>query len=208
MSALRNVEQQATPVCKPFMQIASPYSAHAITCVSSHRICNIANSEIISNGTKIRSFLSIGGFSTNRCDFLPRNSTIFQFRESRHSYANHSVVSPRCYPFGNLRVANFAVIPVVLESTVQGDALRNRPNLPLIYMRHNAPSYRRRSAKLNHFLGSLRTTCDRALTRTVMSHELICVATRSLGQSTWTIYSQGIANNYWLEWQAKEMVEI
>lgn len=187
-----------------------PMSARAITCVSSHRICNIANSEVISNGTKIRSFLSIGEFPTNPLCFpSAKLDDLSVSGESRHSYTNRSVVSPRCYQFGNLRVANFAVIPVVLESAMQGDALRNqRPNLPLIYTRHNAPSYRRRSAKLNRFLGSLRTTRDRALTRTVMSHELICVPTRSLGQSTWTIYSQGIANNYWLEWQAREMVEI
>jgi len=85
-----------------------PLHVRAITCVSPHRICNnVANSDIIFNSTKIRSFSSIDP-PPNRRDFLSRNSTISRSPGSRCSYANRSIVSSRCYLFGNLRVANFA----------------------------------------------------------------------------------------------------
>lgn len=116
---------------------------------------------------------------------------------SRHSYANRSAVSPRCYPFGNLCVANFAGFPVALESVMQDDALRNqRPNLPLIYARRKVPLYGWRSAKLNHFPG--RITRDRALTSTVMSHERF-VFPRNHRDNSRERYSHRIANNCWLE---------
>lgn len=103
-------------------------------CVSPHRICNIVNAEIQS-------------FQAENSIVLAESPRIvmISFRKTRrsralggsqHSYANRSAVSPRCYPFGNLCVANFAGFPVALESVMQDDALRNqRPNLPPIYTR-------------------------------------------------------------------------
>lgn len=94
----------------------------------------------------------------------------------------------QCYSFSNLRVANFAVISVTLESAMQGDALRNQwPNLPLIYARHNNAPLDSAFREIKSFPWSPSNNARPRLDAHVMSHEW-CVPTRLSEQFTWTIY--------------------